>query len=200
MSSLVNRLISLVPLIHLAAGGLIAMGIGMVVYEHKEEIAEAFEDLKYGIETAIERNRRRKMGVPAYGQNRYTEQRFDDDNDDDLYHTPNASRAEASQPSNHTQEVEESNFTDSDSELWDSTRTLTARDGQTSGVYDRKATFRGRRASRKPQNAPGYALSSDDGPSTTVSSSSSGDETPEDEQQFDYNKYLPKSQIKKLNF
>lgn len=188
--------VSEVPLFHIAAGGLIALGIGMAVYENREELAEAFEDFKVGVQAAIENKRRRKVAANAPGgqQNYYTNQGYNDQDDDDLYHTANTSGHENTERRRSRQE-EESN-TESDSELWDSTRTLTTKDGQTSGVYDRKATFRGRSrgASRRAPNAPPtYALSSsDDGPSTALSSTSSGEETPEDEQSFNYEKLLPK--------
>lgn len=182
---------SLVPLFHLAAGGLIAIGIGMAIYENREELLEALEDCKYGIEAAIERKRKRMNGISANSQPSFSTQNGNQYDDDDLYHTPNASDPEAVEATGST--------TESDIELWDSTRTLTARDGQTSGIYDRKATFRSRRGGgrRAPeaQNPPHYTFSSESGQSTELSSTSSGEETPEDEVE----KYLANRQRTAFN-
>lgn len=179
------------PLFHLAAGGLIAIGIGMAIYENRDEILEAFEDCKYGLEAAIERKRKRMNGVSANTQSTFSTQNGHQYDDDDLYHTPNASDPEAAEAAEST--------TESDLELWDSTRTLTARDGQTSGVYDRRATFRSRRGGGKrvqeAQTPTHYTFSSESGQSTEVSSTSSGEETPEDEVE----KFLAKRNRMALN-
>lgn len=161
----------------------------MAVYENRDEIKQAFEDVKFGLEAAVERHRRRKASMQqGYQHNRYTGAGNFDDNDDDLYHTPNGSGPETENGnvrSNVTREgVEEVSSDDED--LWDSTRTLRAHDGQTSGIYDRKATFRSRRggntARRSTQSPPVYSFSSEaDDPTTATSSTSSGEETPEDE-------------------